>query len=307
MKFYQPLIYISFLIFCISSAHLSAQQDSQYTQYMYNPTSFNPGYAGSRETLSFLGVYRNQWVGLEGSPETLNFSVHSPLGDSPIGLGLGFISDKIGPSSESGITADFAYTIQISNTVKLGMGIKGGFSFLNINPDKLLIYDPMDYDLQRNNYSSPIIGAGLFLSNDKWYLGLSTPNFLETKHFKDIKVSTATEKTHLYLTGGYVFDLRSDFKLKPAFMVKSVTGAPLAVDVSLNILFMDQFTLGAAYRWDAALSGLAAFQVNEQILVGYSYDYETTELSRYSSGTHEILLRFEIFNNSRARVNPRFF
>lgn len=284
-----------------------AQQDSQYTQYMYNTSSFNPAYAGSRKSLSILALYRNQWVGLEGAPETLNFTLHSPVGIQGVGLGLGFTSDKIGPSTESVITADFSYTIPVDYSTRLAFGIKGGLSLMDLDPGKLLIYDPNDYDLAQKNYAAPVIGAGIFLYSDKWYAGLSTPNFLETDHYDDVQVSTATEKTHIYLIGGYVFTLNPNLKLKPAVLGKVVAGAPVSIDVSANALLYNRVTLGLAYRMDAAVSGMAGFQVSENIMIGYAYDYETTALSRYNSGSHEVFLRFELGTRYNAKENPRFF
>jgi len=291
-----------------SAGHeMQAQQDSQYTQYMYNTVSVNPGYAGTRGSLSMLGIYRNQWVGLEGAPETLNFSVNSPIGVQGVGVGLGFTSDKIGPSTESIITADFSYTIPVSEGTKLSFGVKGGLSLLDLDPNKLLIYNPNDYDLSQKSYSSPIVGAGLYLHSDSWYLGLSSPNLLETEHYDDVQVSTATEKTHVYFIGGYVFTLNSNLKLKPAVLAKGVMGAPLAVDISANALLYNKVSFGLAYRLDAAVSGMAGFQVNDHIMIGYAYDYDTTELGNYNSGSHEIFLRFELGTKLRAKVNPRFF
>lgn len=284
-----------------------AQQESQYTQYMYNPSSINPAYAGSRGSLSLLGLYRNQWVGLNGAPETLNFSAHTPVGQQGIGLGLGFTSDKIGAASESIVTADVSYTIDFAEDVKLAFGIKGGFSMLDVNPNKLTIYDPNDYDLRRENHAAPTIGAGVYLYSDKWYIGLSSPNFLETKHYDDVKVSTATEKTHFYLMGGYVFDINPNLKLKPSAMLKGVIGAPLSFDFSANALIYNRVNFGLAYRVDAAVSALAGFYVTEQILIGYSYDYTTTELRNYNSGSHEIFLRFEVGSLYKSKVSPRFF
>lgn len=291
----------------LMSFQTQAQNDSQFTQYMYNTVSVNPAYAGTRGSLSMLGLYRTQWVGLKGSPETLNFSMHSPIGVQGVGLGLGFMSDKIGPTTESTITADFSYTIQVGEETQLAFGIKGGLSLLDVNPDKLLIYDPNDYDLEKRSYGSPVVGAGLYLFSDDWYVGLSTPNFLETEHYDDVQVSTATEKTHLYFIGGYVFKLSPVLKLKPAILGKAVFGAPLSVDVSANALLYDRLTLGLAYRWDAAVSALAGFQVTDHIMIGYAYDYETTDLSRYNSGSHEVFLRFELGTRLKAKVNPRFF
>jgi len=299
------LVLFAGLFFMVPS--IQAQQDSQFTQYMYNTISVNPAYAGSRGSLNLLGVYRNQWVGLDGAPETLNFSAHSPIGVKGVGLGLGFTSDKIGPSTESILTADFSYTIHLDKELKLSFGLKGGMSLWNLDPNKLNIYDPNDYNLRQENHSSPIIGAGFYLHTEKWYLGLSTPNFLDTDHYDDVQVSTATEKKHIYLIGGYVFTVNPNLKLKPAALVKAVTGAPLAIDVSANALLYEKVTFGLAYRFDAAVSALAGFQISENIMVGYAYDYDTTELGNYNNGSHEIFLRFELGTKMRAKVNPRFF
>jgi len=287
---------------------VSGQQDSQYTQYMYNTVSINPGYAGSRGMLSVLGLYRNQWVGLEGAPETLNFSLNTPLGIDRVGMGLGFIGDRIGPSSENIIAADFSYTLPLGEKgTKLSFGIKGGISTLNIDINKLEIYDPNDVNLVSGSFVSPVVGIGVYLHTEKWYVGLSAPNVLETKHYDDIAVSTATEKTHLYLIGGYVFDLNPNLKFKPAVLAKAVFGAPLAIDLSANFLFFEKLTLGAAYRLDAAVSAMAGFQISDQLMVGYAYDYDTTDLGNYNSGSHEIFLRFELTTRVRGKVNPRFF
>ena len=299
------LVLLMSLFFMLPSAQ--AQQDSQYTQYMYNTISVNPAYAGSRGSLNVLGVYRNQWVGLDGAPETLNFSANSPIGIKGVGLGLGFTSDKLGPSKESIITADFSYTINMAEELKLSFGVKGGLSLWNLDPNKLTIYNPNDYSLRQDNHSSPIIGAGFYLNTEQWYLGISTPNFLETKQYEEVQVSTAMEKMHMYFIGGYVFTLNPNLKLKPAVLAKAVKGAPLAIDVSANALLYEKATFGLAYRFDAAVSAMAGFQVSDNIMIGYAYDYTTTELGNYNSGSHEIFLRFELGTRLRGKVNPRFF
>lgn len=301
------LISVSFGLLLLPMNSAYGQQESQYTQYMYNTMHFNPGYTGSRGSLNMTGIYRNQWVGLDGAPKTLTFGMHSPIGVQGVGLGLGFMSDQIGPSSQSFIEADFSYTINVAEELKLSFGVRGGLSLLDVDPSKLLIYDPNDYNLERKNYSSPRVGAGAYLYADNWYVGLSSPNFLETEHFDDVVVATATEKAHFYLMGGYVFTLNPDLKLKPAFLAKAVSGAPLSVDVSANLLMYERVTLGVAWRWDAAVSALAGFQVNDNIFVGYAYDYETTELGRYNHGSHEVFLRFELGTKFNGKVNPRFF
>lgn len=296
------------MLIALTTYTVSAQQDSQYTQYMYNTVSVNPGYAGSRGMLSILGLYRNQWVGLDGAPKTLNFSLNSPTRFKRVGAGINFTSDQIGPSSESIITADISYSLPLNeNGMKLSFGVKGGFTSLNIDVSKLSIYNPNDVNLVSRNFASPIVGVGFYLHSEKWYVGLSTPNLLETEHYDDIAVSTATEKMHLYLIGGYVFDLNPNLKFKPATMLKAVSGAPLSIDLSANFLLYEKLTLGAAYRWDAAVSALVGFQISNQFMVGYAYDFDTTELGNYNSGSHEIFLRFELGTLIKNKVNPRFF
>lgn len=298
------LLFVS-MFFVIPTAQ--AQQDSQYTQYMYNTHSVNPAYAGSRGSLSIMGVYRNQWVGLDGAPKTLNFSAHSPIGVKGVGLGLGFTSDQIGPTASSIITADFSYTIPLEDDLKLAFGMKGGVSIWDVDPTKLNIFNPNDYDLRQENTASPVIGTGLYLYTSKWYVGVSSPNVLKTQYYDEVQISTVNKRTHIYLIGGYVFTINPNLKLKPAILAKAVVGAPLALDFSANALLNETLTFGLAYRLDAAVSALAGFQISDQMMIGYSYDYDTTPLGNYNNGSHEIFLRFELGTRLRAKVNPRFF
>ncbi len=238
----------------------------------------------------------------------LNSSAHSPIGVRGVGVGLGFTKDEIGPSDQSRITAVFSYTLPINEQgTKLAFGVQGGLSLLDVNPAELNIYNPNDYDLQLNHFAAPVFGVGLFLYDKKWYVGLSAPSILQTKYYDEVQVSTATERVHYYLTGGYVFDLNPNLKFKPAAMLKGTVGAPLSVDVSANFLLYNKLTLGAAYRWDAAVSAIAGFQINRNLMIGYAYDYSTTELGHYNNGSHEIFLRFELGTKVAPKVNPRFF
>ena len=286
-----------------------AQQDSQYTNYMYNTINVNPAYAGSRGVMSIFGMHRTQWVGLDGAPVTNVASINTPINNSKFGMGISFVNDRIGPSDENAISADISYTIQTSETYKLSFGVKGTANLLNVDYTKLNRYDLTDPQFQNNidNKFSPNIGAGIYFHSDKLYAGLSVPNFLETEHFDDNVAATAKERMHYYLIGGYVFDLSDNIKFKPAFLTKLVTGAPLQLDLTANFMFNEKFVLGAAWRWDAAVSGLAGFQVNENWMIGYAYDAETTKLSNYNSGSHEIFLRYEFKGKTEKAVCPRFF
>jgi type IX secretion system PorP/SprF family membrane protein len=285
-----------------------AQQDAQYTQYMYNTINVNPAYAGSRGVLSIFGLYRTQWVGLDGAPETGAFSVNSPIANSNLGVGLSFVNDRIGPTNENTISADLSYTIRTSETYKLSFGVKGTANLFNLDPSKLNpqnANDPLLQDL--NNDLSPNFGAGVYLHSDKLYLGASVPNFFETKRYDDNDVAVYKERMNMYFIGGYVFDLSPSLKFKPAFLTKLVEGAPLQLDVSGNFLINERLVLGAAWRWDAAVSAMAGFQITDGFFIGYGYDLETTKLANYNSGSHEIFLRFELFKKQEKIVSPRFF
>ena len=302
---------ITFIILALSVGIASfAQQDSQYTQYMYNTVNINPAYAGQRGMLSAFGLHRTQWVGLDGAPTTNSFAVHSPINDTNVGLGLSFVNDRIGPADENSISVDFAYTVQASENYKLSFGLKATANLLNVDYTKLNIYNPNDPLFQNNidNKFSPNIGAGVYFHSENTYVGLSVPNFLETKHYEDDgNYSTAKERMHYYLIAGHVFELNPNLKFKPSALAKMVQGAPLQVDVSANFLINEKFTVGAAYRWSAALSGMVGFQITDGLFVGYAYDAETTKLANYNSGSHEIFLRFELFKNYDRIISPRFF
>ncbi|QBZ98779.1 PorP/SprF family type IX secretion system membrane protein [Flavobacterium sangjuense] len=285
-----------------------AQQDAQYTQYMYNTININPGYAGSRGVMSIFGLHRTQWVGLDGAPTTNAFSINTPINNSRLGVGLSLVNDQIGPTSDNTISADLSYTIPMNEDYKLSFGVKASGNIFNLDTDKLTPAQANDPNLQNfDNEFSPNFGAGVYLHSDKLYLGLSVPNFLQDSKYNDNDVAVFQERMNFYFIGGYVFDIGSSVKFKPAVLTKLVTGAPLQVDASANFLFFDKLMLGAAYRWDAAVSGLAGFQVTDGLFIGYSYDRETTNLRRFNSGSHEVFLRFELFNKVSKMVSPRFF
>lgn len=287
-----------------------AQQDSQFTQYMYNTININPAYAGSRGVLSVFGLYRTQWVGLDGAPQTSTFSVNSPINNSNLGVGVSLVNDKIGPTNQNSLSADLSYTIQTSADFKLSFGIKGTASLFNLDINKLNPENRGDLYFQDvENKFTPNVGAGVYWHSDKAYLGLSVPNFIETNQYSDNDYAIYKQKINYYLIGGYVFDLDhyQYLKFKPAVLAKMVEGAPLQVDVSANFMFMDKFVLGAAYRWSAAVSFMAGFQVSDGLYIGYGYDQETTRLSHYNSGSHEIFLRYEFFRKNSKITTPRFF
>lgn len=288
-----------------------AQQDAQFTQYMYNTVNINPAYAGSRGALSIFGLHRTQWVGLDGAPVTNTLSMNTPINGSKLGLGLSFVNDRIGPTTENAISVDVSYTVPTSETFNLSFGIKGTGNFFGLNTADLTPEQQQDAALVNYNKFTPNIGAGVYFHSDKSYIGLSVPNFIQNKRLNNSQtgeeVALFQERLNYYLIAGHVFDLNPNIKFKPALLTKMVTGSPLQVDVSGNFMFYDKFVLGAAYRWDAAVSALAGFQITDGLYLGYGYDLETTRLRKYNSGSHEVFLRFELFNNYNKIISPRFF
>lgn len=285
-----------------------AQQDAQFTQYMYNTINVNPAYAGSRGAMSIFGLYRTQWVGIQGAPKTAAFSINTPINNSKLGVGLSFINDEIGPTVENVISADVSYTVQASENYKLSFGVKGTGNFFNLDAAKLNPEVASDGSLLSYNKFSPNIGAGVYFHSDKTYFGLSVPNFIETKNKYDDNVKAiSVERINYYFIAGHVFDLGENTKFKPALLTKLVSGAPLQIDLSANFMFYDRLVLGAAYRLDAAFSAMAGFQVSDGLYIGYGYDRETTKLQNYNSGSHEIFLRYELFSNYNKIISPRFF
>ena len=305
-----------FIIFVliITGISANAQQDAQFTQYMYNTININPAYAGSRGCLSVFGLHRTQWVGLDGAPVTNTLSINTPVDDTSIGLGLSVLNDRIGPSNETNVAGDFSYTIPTSENYQLSFGVKASINFLNVDFTRLNIFDNSDSRFANNvdNKFSPNIGAGLYLHSENTYVGLSVPNILETEHFDRSSGTpankfSAKDRMNFYVIAGHVFDLNENIKFKPAALAKIVTGAPLQVDVTANFMFNEKFVVGLAYRWSAALSALVGFQVNDSWYIGYGYDLETTRLAGYNSGSHEVFLRYELFNKYDKIVSPRFF
>jgi type IX secretion system PorP/SprF family membrane protein len=284
-----------------------AQQDAQFTQYMYNTINVNPAYAGSRGALSIFALHRTQWVGLDGAPVTNAVSMNTPINGSNVGLGISIINDRIGPTHENTISADISYFIRTSETFKLSFGIKATGNTFDLDQTKLNPVDATDPSLLNFNKFNPNIGAGVYLHSDKAYVGLSIPNFIESKRYNDNEIAIFKEKINYYLIAGYVFDLDDSIKFKPALLTKMVSGAPLQVDVSGNFMFNDRFVVGVAYRWSAALSAMVGFQISDGLFIGYGFDNETTNLKNYNSGSHEVFLRYEIFNNLSKITTPRFF
>ncbi|HET8886485.1 MAG TPA: type IX secretion system membrane protein PorP/SprF [Salinimicrobium sp.] len=307
--------YIILTALVLLSAKGIAQQNPAFTQYMYNMSVINPGYATENlGVVNIGGLYRTQWVGIEGAPETATFFAHTPLSER-VEMGISIVHDEIGNIvQENNIFADFAYVLPVSETTKISFGVKAGFTLFDANLTNLQVGSgdsSTDVAFNENiNEAFPNVGVGAFLFGEKYYVGLSAPNLLNSKHLEteDGTVALGAEEIHFYFTGGYVFDLNEEFKLKPAFMLRGVPNSPLSVDITANVLFNDKFEAGIGYRLEDSFSGLVNFAVLPELRIGYAYDYNYAALGEYSSGSHEIMLLFDLnILSAKYDKSPRFF
>lgn len=273
-----------------------AQKEPQYTQYMYNIGSFNPAYVGTVESPELAGLYRAQWVDIPGAPTTMRFGVNVPFANEKTGLGLNVVHDELGPSRQTFINLAYSYQINVSDITKLSFGLSAGGSLLSLDYSEGTFVDPSDPTIIGENLSDfyPTVGAGLFLYEEDWYMGLSIPNFLTNGLYNDEVATIVEDNMQFNVIGGYVFQISDRTKFKPAFLVNYLQGSPVNVNLSANFQFIDALTIGASYRFDNAVSGLAGIQVSNGLFIGYSYDYNTNGLGEFSGGSHEAILKFYI-------------
>jgi len=289
-----------------------AQKEPQYTQYMYNVGSFNPGYVASTEGAEIIGLYRAQWISLPGAPRTIRFGTNIPFSNEKMGMGFNVVSDQLGPSTISYIDLAYAYQFNVAANTKLSFGMDIGGAILNVDFSKGTFENPgepiLNSETIKNFY--PTIGAGLFLYDvDTWYLGASIPNFLGEGVYNADVAMVIEDKIQLNFIGGYVFDINENLKFKPAFLINLLGGAPVNTNISANFLLNETYTLGASYRLGNAISALAGYQIGSDTFLGYSYDYNTNGLGQFNSGSHELIVKFYLGNggssNRKKKANNR--
>ena len=299
---------VKLLFTILLASQVNAQQDPQYTQYMYNMNIINPAYTGSTEGLSVGALYRSQWVGLDGGPETFTFNIHSPVGKQ-VGLGLSVISDQIGPVKETNAYVDFSYTIPVGTVTKLAFGLKGGFTFHDIGLISLDLIDDFDPNFQSNiNEMTPNIGAGVyFYKPNKYYISASVPNILNGVHLDTQGRKIGSESEHFFTAAGYVFDLSENFKLKPHALLKYATDAPISYDINANLFMYNIVEVGLGYRLQDSFSGMINFQVSNNMRIGYAYDAIRSDLDIVTNSSHEIFINFDLNFTKKVSRSPRYF
>ena len=295
------------LIFVSVYSVVNAQQDPMFTHYMYNTLWLNPAYAGTREALTLTAIHRSQWVGFDGAPVDQTFTMHAPFYDAKMGAGLSVINDRIGPTKSTIIAGDYAYQLKLDNKSKLGFGLKGLINIFNNNINTLKLDNQVDVAFASNyQLILPNVGAGLYYHRDRFYAGLSTPKFIQNKLSNGSTAST--EQRHYFIIVGGVVKLDDKVKFKPTAFFKATNAAPLEADLTANFLIQDRFTAGLMYRTGDAFGALLSYSFKNAFTLGYSFDWSTANTTgKYNSGSHEIMLRYDVSLKKTKIKSPRYF
>jgi type IX secretion system PorP/SprF family membrane protein len=291
----------------------SAQQDILLSQYMFNHMLVNPAYAGSKDYMMATLLYRKQWVGFDGAPETQVASIHGPIGLSRLGWGVTLAHDKIGITDRSDAHLNLSYQLPVSSKLKLGMGLKFGAAYFVSKFSDLKYWDANDpiYQNGRETNLLPNLGAGMMLYSDRFYAGVSIPSVISYDSTRALSVDVANrvpnQVSHLFATVGYAFPISPDVVMKPSVLCKYTKNAPAEFDFNLNFLFAEKLWVGGSYRTGDAFVGIIEFQLNKNWRLGYSYDFTTSDVRSYSSGSHEIMLGYDFGFDITKIKTPRYF
>ena len=294
----------------LGNISLFAQQDAMYTQYMFNQLLINPGYTGSHDAWDFTMLYRKQWVGIEGAPTTQTFSTHTPLPNEKLALGLSLVNDKIGIHNDLGVFTNFAYRILFDNST-LSFGMQAGVVTHRSNFGDLSTSSTNNTISSIGNvqYMAPSVGAGIYYYSDRYYLGFSIPRIADKMLAEQVAGDKIiSSERHYFLSGGYVFDVKENIKLKPNMLLKYVDGAPVSADINLNVLLNEVLWAGLSYRSFDSFDLLVEVLLTDQLRLGYAYDfYTTTDIRKASSGSHEVMLNYVMKFNKSKVISPRYF
>ena len=289
---------------------LMGQMKPETNQYILNPLTINPSYAGSRGGLSIAAFYRQQWVGLNGAPRTMSLEVDSPVLSSKLGLGLVIVNDQIGVTRQTEVMTSYAYRINVGGGL-LALGLGAGLVATNTAWSDLIVLDPGDeyYLIDSRVFVVPDFSFGVYYTSKSYFVGFSIPRLLGYKFdFDKNKYSLKVEpgQYNYVLNTGYMFSLGQKTKFMPSALVSYSVGDKLLYDASAHFILNDRLWLGATYRSTSAVTALAQFAINNQFKVAYSYDYNFGKLGTYSNGSHEIMLRYE-FRYKVDVINPLIF
>jgi len=296
------------LVVFISVNSLNAQTEPMYSQYMFNMSAINPAYVGSRGAVNLNYFGRSQWSGIEGAPKTNSISIDGSNVKGNLGLGVQLYNDQIGVFKRNGLNLMAASRVKISGKGVLSGGIQLGVLNQRKNyTDVVNVYDKNDAKFQENkSVTDATLGAGVFYNTDKFYAGISIPNILNSSDLNTTGVQKVSAK-HLFVTAGYVFDISDEVKLKPSSIMKVVSGAPIQFDFNTNLWLRDMIGLGVSYRTGDAVVGMAELQLNKNLRIGYAYDYTFSALKAFTTGSNEVMFRYEFGKETKNIKSTRYF
>lgn len=314
---------------CAASLVSIAQQDAQFSQYIFNGIYINPAYAGYKEQLNLHSVYRDQWTGVKGAPKTFSFAIDAIANNGNVGLALQVVNDKLGAQNTLSAYANYAYRIRLgeSESSRLAFGIGGGMVQQGIDGSKLNPNDDNDPSLPvgTENVIVPDARVGVFYSDNRVFAGFSVDNLISQYAAEDQfrQKGIPRPKPHYYLTGGLLVPLSEGILLKPSFLLKDDRGGPTSLDLNAFMLFGERIWIGASYRSgitlysknylqkdltkENAVVGMVELFATDRLRIGYAYDHNLNKSGNFNNGTHEISIGFYFRNKSTRIVNPRYF
>lgn len=303
------------VVMTIGGFAVNAQQAPMFTHYMYNTLFINPAYAGSRDALTITALHRSQWIDFKGAPMTQTLTVHSPIGGENIGIGLAMSNDKIGPTNNTALFANFAYRIKLNEKSKLALGLSVGVNIFQANLNKLELDQQLDPSFEKNifNRTTPNFGFGVYYSRKRFYAGISAPNLLENKYSSNKLLNgnpiNGKERRSFYLITGAMIRITDNLEFKPSMLVKLTPTAPIQADFTASFVIMNRLLLGAMFRTSDAFGVLVGFDIIQQLHIGYSYDYSYgVKTFKNNYGSHELMLRYDFINSSKKQIHsPRYF
>lgn len=305
------LIAAFLLCFMAFGLEVSAQQETQYSQYMFNQLAYNPAYAGSRDALSATMIVRRQWLGFDGGPATGTFNIHTPSGNERHGFGFGFTHDRLGVTSENILALDYAYKIPIKAGF-LSLGLSGGFLHHKVNFTEI---NPKDTDpvLPGQNAAAilPRVGAGLYYHTEKFYVGASAPNFLAGRYYgsgNQIAGQLASKQVmHSFGMIGAILPMGENVSFRPSAVVKYVPHAPISADFNATFFFAKVIGVGAGYRTNDALVFMLEYASLRKFRAGYAFDMTLSQLRGTNSGSHELMIGLDLGWGKSNFMTPRYF
>lgn len=304
---------ILLLVLVTSSGAVWAQQDAHYTQFMFNKLYFNPAYAGSKEALCLSGIYRNQWIGMDGAPQTATLNLHAPIWKRRMGVGGSITNDRIGLTDRWVFDLNYAYRIQLPKSSVLSIGLRGSVSYMSIRWDQAELTQNFDQSVPTamNSKVLPNFGAGVYYQAKQWYVGLSLPRLFENRiDFNTNQQSTIEPKLtqHYFLSGGVSIDLGKHVQLQPNVLLKYAPNTPFDADINCSLVFFETILFGLSYRVGDSIDGLIQWRIVPQFTLSAAYDFTLTPLQQFNRGSLEVMLEYCFYTKKGKRLhNPRFF